>query len=266
MIQSIDRAAKVLSSLQGARHLGITELATALKLPPSTVHGIVKSLQSHGLVAKEPHSNRYMLGPALLKLSNVYLDTLDVRARAMRWTDELSRRTGLASRLGAELFDEVIIIHHNSRPDGSQQMPETGLSIPAHASAMGKILLAYNPQLAEEMFAKSPKLRSLTGDTITDPKALRAQFTLIAERGIATEEDEAVIGESSVAAPVVDSSGSVIAALAIVLPSSDWPPEDSVLNDLRETARNISREIGAVAGPAQVAQATINQRETRGQR
>jgi DNA-binding IclR family transcriptional regulator len=53
-----------------------------------------------------------------------------------------------------------------------------------------------------------------------------------------------VIGESSAAAPVVDSSGSVIAALAIVLPSSEWPPADGVLNDLRETARNISRELG----------------------
>ncbi len=69
VIQAIDRAAKVLSSLQGARHLGITELAAALELPPSTVHGIVKSLQQHGLVAKERGSNRYMLGPALLKLS-----------------------------------------------------------------------------------------------------------------------------------------------------------------------------------------------------
>src|SRR5690606_21615118 len=85
VIQAIDRAAKVLQSLQGARHLGITDLAAALELPPSTVHGIVKSLQEHGLVAKERGGNRYMLGPALVKLSNVYLDTLDVPARAMRW-------------------------------------------------------------------------------------------------------------------------------------------------------------------------------------
>ena len=133
MIQAIDRAAKVLSSLQGARHLGVTELSAELGLPASTVHGIVKSLQGHGLVAQESGGNRYMLGPALLKLSNVYLDTLDVRARAMRWTLELARRTGLSTRLGVQLFDEVIIIHHNQRPDGSQQMPETGLSIPAHA-------------------------------------------------------------------------------------------------------------------------------------
>jgi len=246
-IQAIDRAAAVLSSLQGARHLGITELAAALDLPPSTVHGIVKSLVQHGLVAKEPNGQRYMLGPALLKLSNVYLDTLDVRARAMRWTRELSRRTGLAVRLGAELFDEVIIVHHNRRPDGSQQMPETGLSIPAHASAMGKILLAYDNEYAETVLSKP--LRSLTGDTMTDAAKLTLALAQIAERGIATEEDEAVLGESSIAAPVVDGSGAVIAAVAIVLPSSEWPPEDNVLNDLRETARNISRELGATAWP-----------------
>jgi DNA-binding IclR family transcriptional regulator len=246
MIQAIDRAAKILSSLQGARHLGISELAAALELPPSTVHGIVKSLQQHGLVAKEPNGNRYMLGPALLKLSNVYLDTLDVRARGMRWTQELARRTGLSVRLGAELFDEVIIIHHNRRPDGSQQMLETGLTIPDHASSMGKILLAYDLNLAADLPAQ---LRSLTGDTITDPAELRAQLVEVAERGLATEHDEAVLGESSVAAPVVDQSGAVIAAVAVVMPSSEFPPEESVLNDLRETARNISRELGATGWP-----------------
>ncbi|MAT18751.1 MAG: IclR family transcriptional regulator [Leifsonia sp.] len=247
MIQAIDRAAKVLSSLQGARHLGITELAAALELPPSTVHGIVKSLQQHGLVAKERGSNRYMLGPALLKLSNVYLDTLDVRARAMRWTRELSRRTGLAVRLGAELFDEVIVIHHNRRPDGSQQMLETGLTIPAHASSMGKILLAYDADYAAEVLSKP--LRSLTGDTVTDAAKLSLGLAQIASRGLATEEDEAVLGESSVAAPVSDASGNVVAAVAVVVPTSEWPPEDPVLNDLRETARNISRELGASTWP-----------------
>ena len=206
-----------------------------------------RRLPEDGLVAKEPNGQRYMLGPALLKLSNVYLDTLDVRARAMRWTRELARRTGLAVRLGAELFDEVIIIHHNRRPDGSQQMPETGLSIPAHASAMGKILLAYDSEYASSVLAKP--LRSLTGDTMTDAAKLTLALAQIAERGIATEEDEAVLGESSIAAPVVDRSGAVIAAVAIVLPSSEWPPEDNVLNDLRETARNISRELGATAWP-----------------
>ncbi len=251
MIQAIDRAAKVLQSLQGARHLGISELAAALDLPPSTVHGIVKSLQEHGLVAKERGGQRYMLGPALVKLSNVYLDTLDVRARAMRWTRELSRRTGLAVRLGVELFDEVLVIHHNRRPDGSQQMLETGMTIPAHASAMGKVLLAFDDEYQSVVLSRP--LQSLTGDTITDPAQLTLALAGIVERGFATEEDEAVLGESSVAAPVADASGELVAAVAVVLPSTEWPPADGVLNDLRETARNISRELGAMSWPPRVA-------------
>jgi DNA-binding IclR family transcriptional regulator len=248
VIQAIDRAARVLTSLQGARHLGIAELAAALELPPSTVHGIVKSLQAHGLVAKEPHGNRYMLGPALLKLSNVYLDTLDVRARALRWTAELSRRSRLATRLGVELFDEVIIIHHDPRPDGTEQMPETGLSIPAHASALGKVLLAFDGELAVAVLEGGER-RALTGETITSPRQLEAQFAEIRERGLAEELDEAVLGEASVAAPIADRTGAVVAALSVVLPSSDWPADDAVHNALREAARNISRELGATRWP-----------------
>jgi DNA-binding IclR family transcriptional regulator len=249
VIQAIDRAAKVLSSLQGARRLGISELSSTLALPPSTVHGIVKSLQQHGLVAKEPGGNRYMLGPALLKLSNVYLDTLDVRARGMRWTHELARRTGLAVRLGVRLLDEVVIIHHDSRPDGSEQMPETGLAIPAHASAMGKVLLAYQPH--EQ--AASLSLRSLTGDTITDPGVFRADLEKVVDEALATEKNEAILGESSAAAPVVDHSGAVVAAVAVVMPTTEFPPAPTMLNDLRETARNISRELGAAQWPPSTA-------------
>ncbi|MFT4123636.1 MAG: IclR family transcriptional regulator [Microbacteriaceae bacterium] len=247
MIQSIDRAARVLQLLAGRRHLGITELGSALALPPSTVHGIVKSLESHGLIAREPHGSRYMLGPALLKLSNVYLDTLDVRARAMRWTRELARRSRMAVRLGVELGEEVIVIHHNVRPDGSEQMPETGLSLPAHASALGKALLAYSPA-ASSALLRSP-LGSLTGATITDPAHLAEQLALVAARALASEEEEAVLGECGLAAPVADRSGAVVAAVGVVLPSTEWPPEADVVAALRETARNISRELGAPAWP-----------------
>ncbi|WP_338371968.1 helix-turn-helix domain-containing protein, partial [Enterococcus faecium] len=111
-IHAIDRAAKILELLQGAGHLGITDLSAALGLPPSTVHGIVKSLRAHGLVAKERGGQRYMLGPTLLRLSNVYLDTLDVRARAMRWTQELAPRPALSVRLGAPPSTPVPAIPH----------------------------------------------------------------------------------------------------------------------------------------------------------
>ncbi|MEI3843974.1 MULTISPECIES: IclR family transcriptional regulator [unclassified Microbacterium] len=253
MIQSIDRAARILDLLQGARHLGISDLAAALDLPPSTVHGIVKSLRAHGLVAKERGGQRYMLGPTLLKLSNVYLDSLDVRARAMRWTHDLARRTGMAVRLGAPHFTEVLVIHHTLRPDDSQQMLETGLAIPAHASAMGKVLLAHDLGFQRAVFAAP--LRSLTGETITSPDRLRRELPGIAERGAAGENDEAVLGESSLAAPVADARGDIVAALAVVFPSPEAPAPDAVLHALRETARNISRELGSPTWPPGVSPA-----------
>lgn len=253
MIQAIDRAAKILDLLQGARHLGITDLSAALGLPPSTVHGIVKSLRAHGLVAKERGGQRYMLGPSLLRLSNVYLDTLDVRARAMRWTQELARRTNLSVRLGAPHFADVLVIHHNLRPDDSQQMLETGVAIPAHASAMGKVLLAYDQGFQQAVFAAP--LRSLTGDTVTDVARLTLELPTVADRGTATEVDEAVLGEASLAAPIADASNAIVAAVAVVMPTSQTPAPDSVLNALRETARNISRELGATAWPPRVSPA-----------
>lgn len=249
MIQSIDRAAKILGLLQGARRLGISELASALGLPPSTVHGLVKSLQEHGLVAQEISGNRYVLGPALLKLSSVYLDTLDVRARSMRWMHELSWRTGYATRLGVAVLDEVLIIHHDRRPDGTEQMPETGLNLPAHASALGKVLLAHNPELENEVLNKP--LVELTGDTITDAARLHEQLLEVRKTGTALEYEEAVIGEASVAVPIYGEGGAVIAALSVVLPANAWPANEATIRELREASRIISRELGATSWSVQ---------------
>jgi DNA-binding IclR family transcriptional regulator len=248
MIQSIDRAIRILFALQGERRLGIADLANRLQLPPSTVHGIVKSLAVHGFVAQEPSSGRYQLGHAVLRLGNVYLDTLELRSHAMPWSEELVRRTGMAVRVGVLAGDDVMIIHHVPRPDGSRQMPEIGIVIPAHASALGKAQLAFQPSELERLL-KEP-LRSMTGDTITDPDELSAHFDGITGTALALERDEAVLGESSVAAPIFDTAGSAIGAIAVVLPTTDWPVDEGTLDALREAARNISRELGSPRWPA----------------
>jgi len=247
MIQSIDRAARILSLLRGARRLGISELAAALDLPPSTVHGLVKSLQEHGLVVQETRGSRYALGPTLLTLSSVYLDTLDVRGRSLRRMHDLAHRTGLACRLGVAHNSDVLVIHHDRRPDGTEQMPETGLTLPAHASALGKVLLAYDDAFREGVLAG--ELADLTGETITDPAALREQVTAVRERALATEDEEAVIGDASVAVPVTGEDGTVVAALGVVFPAPASELDAAVLKELRDAAQAISRDLGAPGWP-----------------
>jgi DNA-binding IclR family transcriptional regulator len=248
LIQSIDRAIRVLFALQGERRLGIAELASRLQLPPSTVHGIVKSLAAHGFVTQDVSSGRYQLGHAVLRLGNVYLDTLELRSRAVPWSEELVRRSGMAVRTGVLAGDDVMIIHHVPRPDGSRQMAEIGIVIPAHASALGKAQLAFLPAEGDRILKE--ELHSMTGDTVTDPDELRAQFEAIATTALAEERDEAVLGESSVAAPVFDARGAAVGAIAVVLPTTDWPAGENVRDALREAARNISRELGSLRWPA----------------
>jgi DNA-binding IclR family transcriptional regulator len=247
VIQSVDRAIRILLALQGERRLGIAELAVRLELAPSTVHGIVKTLAAHSLVVQEAATGRYQLGPTVLRLGNVYLDTLELRSRAVPWSEELARRTGLAVRTGVLAADDVVIIHHEPRPDGSRQMPEIGIVIPAYASALGKAQLAFLPAEARRVLA-APH-RSMTGETITDPAELRAQLADIEGTAIAEERDEAVLGESSVAAPIFGATGSAVGAIGVVLPTTDWPVRESVLDSLREAARNVSRELGAARWP-----------------
>src|SRR3954463_15014801 len=209
VIQSVDRAIRVLTALQGSRRMTLTELATHLSLPASTTHGLVKTLVAHGMVVQERGSSRYQLGPAVLRLGNVYLDTLELRSKTIPWAEDLARRTGFAVRTGVLLIDDVVIIHHEPRPDGSRQMPEVGIVIPVHASALGKAMLAFLPE-DEKRVVTSGALRSMTGATLTTADDLGDQLDEVRASGIAFEQDEAVIGESALASPVFDSSGEVV--------------------------------------------------------
>jgi len=248
VIQSIDRAIRVLTALQGARRMSLSELAARLELAPSTTHGIVRSLVEHGMVVQERGSSRYQLGPAVLRLGNVYLDTLELRSKAIPWAEDLARRTGLAVRTGVLLIDDVVIIHHEPRPDGSRQMPEVGIVIPAHASALGKAMLAFLPDEQERVLT-TENLRSMTGETLTSPDALRAQLDEVLASGLATEQDEAVLGESSLAGPVFDSYGEAVGAIAVVIPSNGAVAEHEARDAVRESARAVSRELGAMTWP-----------------
>jgi DNA-binding IclR family transcriptional regulator len=245
VIQSVDRAIRVLTALQGARRMSLSELSARLDLAPSTTHGIVRTLVEHGMVVQERGSSRYQLGPAVLRLGNVYLDTLELRSKAIPWAEDLARRSGLAVRTGVLLIDDVVIIHHEPRPDGTRQMPEVGIVIPAHASALGKAMLAFMPDDTDRLLTAG-ELRSMTGETLTSPGDLRLALEDVRSSGIAREQDEAVLGEGAVASPVFDSWGDVVGAIGVVVSGTvESDPADQV----RETARALSRELGAQAWP-----------------
>lgn len=236
MIQSVDRALRVLAVLQGARRRSLGEIATAMELAPSTVHGIVRTLVSHGMVVQERDTGLYRLGPATLRLGNVYLDNLELRAHAQPWIADLAERTGCGVRVAVPLADDVVVVAAAPTP------VEVGIVIPAHACALGKALLAHGACSVAE------RPRRMTGETLVDGRDRAAALTAVRSTGLATEVEEAVLGECGLAAPVA-TADEVCGAIALVVPSADWPLPPSALDALRQTARAISRELGASTWP-----------------
>jgi DNA-binding IclR family transcriptional regulator len=126
-------------------------------------------------------------------------------------------------------------------------MPEVGIVIPAHACALGKAILAFDDDFADDVFAGD--LRSMTGDTLTSVDALQAQLAEVRATGVATEVEEAVLGECEVAAPVSDRLGHAVGAIGLVVTSGDWPLDQAVVDSVRAAARTVSRELGSARWP-----------------
>jgi DNA-binding IclR family transcriptional regulator len=248
-IQSIERAAAILRLLSGrARRLGVGELAGELGLPKGTVHGILRTLQNVGFVEQDVESGKYQLGAALLHMGSSYLDGNELRTRALNWADSLAARSNESVRIGTLHSGRALVVHHVFRPDNSRQALEVGALLPGHASALGKVLLAHNPYATDELIADG--LDGFTPRTVTEAGALRAELDDVRARGWATDVEELVEGEVSLAAPIQDRRGATVGAIGISGPierlAENGSPRSDLISYVRETARSVSRDLGAI--------------------
>jgi DNA-binding IclR family transcriptional regulator len=248
-IQSIERAAAILRLLSGRnRRLGVVQLAGELGLPKATVHGILRTLQHVGFVEQDPESGKYQLGAALLHMGSSYLDGNELRTRALNWSDALAARSNESVRIGTLHEGQVLVVHHVFRPDDSRQALEVGSLVPAHATALGKMLLASHQYAAEELAAGG--LTRFTNGTITEGRRLRAALEQIRKRGWASDVEELVEGEVSLAAPINDRRGVTVGAIGISGPierlCENGEPRSDLVSYVREAARAVSRDLGAI--------------------
>jgi DNA-binding IclR family transcriptional regulator len=250
-IQSIDRATAILKALaSGPRRLGVSELAERLGLARPTVHGLLQTLQAHGFVEQDRHSDKYQLGPGLLQLGYSYLDLNELRARSIGYADRLAARAGAAVRVGVMHGSNVVVVHHVFRPDAAFGVLEVGLQLPLHASSLGKAILAFSPEQVVEDLLSDP-LPKLTKRTL-EAAGLRRELLTIRDQGVATERDEAVLGESSAAAPIFDHGGHAVGAIGVVDATERIFPRGlakGLVAAVGEAARGVSRELGAPRWP-----------------
>jgi DNA-binding IclR family transcriptional regulator len=248
-IQSIERAAAILRLLSGrSRRLGVVDLAGELDLSKGTVHGLLRTLQHVGFVEQDEETGKYQLGAALLHMGSSYLDGNELRTRALNWSDSLAARTREAVRIGTLHDLQVLVVHHVFRPDDSLQTLDVGSLLPAHATALGKVLLAHHPFAFGEL-TREP-LASFTDATICDAERLQRELTRIVERGWASDIGELRNGQVSIAAPISDRAGRNVGAMGIFGPPERLlaarQPRGELVAYVREAARAVSRELGAI--------------------
>jgi DNA-binding IclR family transcriptional regulator len=232
--------------------LGLSDVADRVGLAKTTVHGLLRTLQEHGLVEQHLDTDKYQLGPELLQLGNSYLDLNELRSRSLAWSEVLATRVGEAVRVGAPHGEGVLVVHHVFRPDASLQVLEVGALLPLHATALGKAVLAYLDEDAIEDVV-SGGLPKLTGHTHVSPTAVRRELASVRESGYAVEREEALLGEGGVAAPIFDRRTDAIGAVGVAGPRErllrrNRLPE--VTAAVLEAARGISRDLGAPRWPA----------------
>lgn len=247
MIQSVARAASLLRELGGDNpRLGVTELAERVSLAKGTVHGLLRTLESEGLVQQDPDTGKYQLGMALFRLGSTVLENHPLRARSLFWADALANRTRQSSRVGVLHDDQVIVVHHVFRPDDTVQILEVGASIPWYACALGKAVVAHLDPAARDRLLAGTHER-LTGSTLTEREELGKELRRAAAAGVAGEDQEAIVGEAGLAAPVFDSGGRVAGALGITGPADRFGDDDlaGLQAAVRECARGLSRDLGA---------------------
>ena len=255
MIQSVDRAIRILKALSGGTgRLGVSELSARLGLAKGTVHGLLRTLQAHGLVEQHADSDKYQLGPELLNLSNRYLDLNELRSRSLAWSELLALRTQEAVR--------VAVLHGRGRARRPSRLPAR-----LHASRSSRSARCCRCTRRRSGRPRSPiwttsvvdgllttDLPQADGTHADRPAAVRRELEFVRARGFAREREEAILGEGGIAAADLRRrSGEPVGAIGIAGPRARilrGGREPELATHVIEAARGVSRDLGAPRWPA----------------
>jgi len=244
-VKSINKAVKILEAfLEGNGKMSFSEIVRRTHLPKATAHRIIATLKNN-LLIEENKENKYSLGIGLFKLGNFTLRNFKLRNIALPLMEKLQKKSGETVFL--TVLQEDIIVYIGVIEPSSQLRctVDIGQTAPAYCTAMGKVLLSYQP---EENITKilKKKREKLTKNTITQAGKLREELLRTRERGYAINNAEHEDNVRGVAVPIRDSQGRVISSLAVGGPTARVAEAQlpALALQARETASEISKRLG----------------------
>jgi IclR family transcriptional regulator, pca regulon regulatory protein len=252
--QSLERGLLILSSFSETKPvLGIAELGRAVGLNKSTTFRYVATLAKLGYLQQDPETKRYSLGPRVVDLGFAAINSMEITRVAGHHLQALSDETGYTVSMA--VLDGPDIVYIDRRRSGRAATFAMGLHLnvgsrlPAYCTSMGKVLLADQEPAELRALLDRTDLARRGPKTITAREQLLTALGRVRQNGIAVNDEELAAGLRSVAAPVRDRSGRVVAAVNIAIHLTVWNASvESVVQRLEGPLRHTVGEISARLG------------------
>ncbi|MBB5215580.1 IclR family transcriptional regulator [Parapusillimonas granuli] len=247
-VHSLAKCFQILEVLQKAgRPLGFTEIVAASKLNRSVVQRMVHTLKALGYLRQHPDTRAYTLSSRMLSFSHTVLALDRLREKAHPYLEALNRDTGETVNLMRLEEDEIVYIarfpsHHAVSVD-----LHVGSRLPAFCTAAGRAILSCMDSAVARAALERADRKAMTATTVTDLPGLMAALAAARQAGYALNDQEAFVGDISIAAPLLDRQRKPVGAVNIAVPSPRWKLEDvqrSLAPKLIATAKSINASLG----------------------
>lgn len=219
-VAAVERAAAVLDALADGGELGTNELARRTSLHPSSVSRLLATLAASGLVEHVAATGRYRLGLRLVELGNAVLARLDLREIARPHLRALANETGETVTLSAPGDPDAITVDFVQSASSVQSVATLGRPSVAHATATGKVALAFGG-----VELPVGRLHAFTERTIVERAALTNAVERVRELGWAQAAGEREDDLNAIAAPVRGNGGELAAVVGVQGPASRFDAE-----------------------------------------
>lgn len=243
-VESVARAMKIVEALAQSP-AGLSETARRVGLPKSTVARLLATLENAEAVERDEDGRLYRLGPMVQRLSSAAGGPGQLTAFARPYLDELTSFTGEAAGISIPDGYQVHYVDQTEAEHPVQVRDWTGELIPMHVVPSGLVIMAHWPEEQIDRYLHRDLVR-LTPNTVTNREEIRRRLAEIREKGYAWVFEEFVEGINSVAAPVLEESGLITAALHVHGPAYRFPGpgEDARLGEaVAQSARRLSEAL-----------------------
>jgi DNA-binding IclR family transcriptional regulator len=216
LIQSVVMTGQIIEAMAAAgQPMRLTALANQLGEPKAKMHRHLSTLKHLGFVDQDPKTETYRLGLKLVHIGQAATDQFDLRRLAEPYMTRLRDLTHQTVVLSTPASGDAIINAVIDSPNLVTISVRLGYRLPAHASAQGRLNLAFGPAATQQRVL-ARKLQVFTPRTLTDPAKLRERLATIRERLYDVSMDETLLGISAVAAPILNFDNELVGAIAVV--------------------------------------------------